>query len=345
MRHASRPPYVPSRPWLPSFACCDGGRSVTAVARLIIARLLSSIIVLLVVATLVFWSTAVGSGDTATRILGREATPQQVHVLERKLHLDKPPAERYVGWLSGVVRLDFGVSVAAQKPVTAVIAPKLRNSLLLAAVALALYIPMTLLGAIVSAVYQGRSPDHVIAVVTLIAGLSIPEFVLGTALLVFFVLVVPLVPVTADIDSANSLIDYAKMLTLPSFVVALGMSAYGIRMLRDNLIDVLQAENVQYARLKGMPRHRVILRHALPSAVVPFLNVTALNLTSLFGGVLIVEVVFGYPGIGSLLVESISFRDGPLIAAVALIPAAVYILANLAADVAAILLTPRLRTR
>ena len=317
---------------------------MSTVLRVIGLRLVSSAVVLLVVATIIFWSTNVGAGDTATRLLGREATPQQVAVLRAELHLDEPFHVRYLQWIGGVVRLDFGRSLASQQPVTAVIGPRLRNSLFLAGVGFLLYIPCTLAGAILSAVYRGRFPDHLIALTTLILGLSLPEFVLGTALLVFFVLEVPLVPIVSQIDTARTLADYVRALALPAVVVSISMSTYGIRMLRSSLIEVLESDYVRMATLKGMRRRRVILRHALPNAALPFLNVTALNLTYLFGGVIVTEIVFGYPGIGSLLVESISLRDGPLIAATALIPSAVYILANLFGDVAAILLTPRLRT-
>lgn len=316
---------------------------MAAVLRLIGLRLLGSAVVLFLVATFIYWSTNVGVGDTATRLLGREATPQMVAVLRAHLHLDEPFPVRYLRWLGGVLRLDFGQSIASQRSVIAIIGPRLRNSLLLAAGGFLLYLPVTIIGAVLSAVRRGKLADHLVSLIALVLGLSLPEFVLGTALLVFFVLVIPIAPVVSGIDTASSAADYLRALALPSVVVATSMSAYGIRMLRANLIEVLESDYVRMATLKGMPRHRVILRHALPNALLPFLNVTALNLTYLFGGVIIVEIVFGYPGIGSLLVEAISLRDGPLIAATALIPSAVYIAANLFADVAAILLTPKLR--
>ncbi len=317
---------------------------MTKALRLITARLLTSLVVLLIVATAIFWSTSLGAGDTATQILGREAPPQAVAALRARLHLNEPFTQRYVHWLSGVARFDFGESVAAQRPVTSIIVPRLRNSLILAMAGFLLYIPLTLCGAVVSAVYRGRAPDHLISLFTLTVGLSLADFVLGTFLLAFFVLVIPVVPAVSDIELARTFGDYVRMLALPAVTVSASMSAYGIRMLRGNLIEVLESDYVQWATLKGMPRWRVVFRHALPSALTPFLNVTALNLTYLFGGLIPVEIVFGYPGIGSLLVESIQLRDAPLIAAVTLIPSAVYIGANLVADVAAILLTPRLRT-
>jgi peptide/nickel transport system permease protein len=177
-----------------------------------------------------------------------------------------------------------------------------------------------------------------------LVGLSAPEFVLATILLLFFAVSLPLFPVISVIETAKTLPDILRTLTLPAVTLAIAMGVYAIRMLRDNLIEVLDSEYVRMATLKGLPRHRVVFWHALPNALVPALNVTALNLAYLIGGVVVVERVFAYNGIGSLLVDSIFLRDAPLIEAAALLVSAIYIGANLLADVMAIVLNPRLRT-
>jgi peptide/nickel transport system permease protein len=196
---------------------------------------------------------------------------------------------------------------------------------------------------IVSAGYRGRAPDTVLSTLTLI-GLSIPEFVFGTILLIVFAANLRWFPALALIDTARTFGEVVKTLTLPAVTLAVAMAVYAVRMLRDNLIEVLDSDYVRMATLKGLPRHQVVLRHALPNALGPALNVTALNLVYLIGGVVIVERIFAYPGLGSLLVDAISLRDAPLIEAAALLISAFYILANLLADVAVMLLNPRLRT-
>jgi len=192
-------------------------------------------------------------------------------------------------------------------------------------------------------VFRDRPVDTAISLLTLV-GLSIPEFALATLLLIAFAVSVPIFPVLSVIALARTPVEVVRALTLPAVTLAVAMSVYAIRMLRDNLIEVLDSEYVRMATLKGVPRYRVILWHALPNALGPALNVTALNLAYLIGGVVVVERVFSYDGIGSLLVESVFLRDAPLIEATALVVSAVYILANLFADVTAMLLNPRLRT-
>jgi peptide/nickel transport system permease protein len=185
--------------------------------------------------------------------------------------------------------------------------------------------------------------DHGLSVVTLVL-LSTPDFLLGTLLLIAFVITIPIFPAMSLVDQSSGFAQYLRAVALPSVTLAIVMAVYAVRMLRDNLIEVLDSEYVRMAELKGLPRRQVLLRHALPNALVPTLNITALNLAYLIGGVVIVEKVFSYPGFGSLLVDALQLRDLPLIEATVLIAAAVYVGANLLADIGAILLNPRLRT-
>jgi peptide/nickel transport system permease protein len=173
--------------------------------------------------------------------------------------------------------------------------------------------------------------------------LSTPDFLLATLLLLAFVIVIPIMPAMSLVDASSSPVQYLRAITLPASTLAISMAVYAVRMLRDNLIEVLDSEYVRMAELKGLPRRAVLLRHALPNALIPTLNITALNLGYLLGGVVIVEKVFSYPGFGSLLVDSLQLRDVPLIEVTVLIAAAVYIGGNLLADLGAIFLNPRLR--
>jgi peptide/nickel transport system permease protein len=313
------------------------------ILKLILLRIATGLLTLLAVSFIIFVATEILPGDVAARALGRFATEEAKQIFRQQLHLDRPVPERYLTWLGGVVRGQFGKSIVNQIDVNSVVGPKLAHTFVLAAYALVLYVPMSLLLATFAAVFRDRPVDTAISVLTLV-GLSVPEFALATLLLIAFAVSVPIFPVLPVIALARTPTEVVRALTLPAVTLAIAMSVYAIRMLRDNLIEVLDSEYVRMATLKGVPRYRVILGHALPNALGPALNVTALNLAYLIGGVVVVERVFSYDGIGSLLVESVFLRDAPLIEATALIVSAVYILANLFADVVAMLLNPRLRT-
>ena len=313
------------------------------ILKLILSRIATGLLTLLAVSFIIFVATEILPGDVAARALGRFATEEAKQIFRQQLHLDRPIPERYLTWLGGVVRGQFGKSIVNQIDVNSVVGPKLAHTFVLAAYALVLYVPMSLLLATFAAVFRDRPVDTAISLLTLV-GLSIPEFALATLLLIAFAVSVPIFPVLSVIALARTPVEVVRALTLPAVTLAVAMSVYTIRMLRDNLIEVLDSEYVRMATLKGVPRYRVILWHALPNALGPALNVTALNLAYLIGGVVVVERVFSYDGIGSLLVESVFLRDAPLIEATALVVSAVYILANLFADVTAMLLNPRLRT-
>ena len=313
------------------------------ILRLIAQRLALAVGTLLIVSGLVFFFTSVLPGDIAERVLGRESTAQQREIFRKHLHLDQPVWERYGSWAGGVVQGDLGRSLVNDETVSSTIGGSGRNTLFLGLFAFLLYIPVTLVLATVAALFRGRPPDAVISLITLV-GLSLPEFVLGTLLIFAFAVEFNLAPALSIVNPADGFVAHLHTTVLPAVTLMVAMSVYAIRMLRDNLIDVLDSEYVRMAMLKGVPRWRVVLRHALPNAIGPALNVTALNLTYLIGGVVVVEEVFSYPGLGKLLVDSISIRDVPVVEAVALIASAVYILANLVADVLAILANPRLRS-
>ena len=214
--------------------------------------------------------------------------------------------------------------------------------MLLSVYAFIIYIPLTAIPAMIQAVRRDRTLDHGLSVLTLVL-LSMPDFLLGTVLLIAFVIVVPLLPAMSVVDATSGAGEYLRAMTLPAITLAIVMAVYAVRMLRDNLIEVLDSDYVRMAELKGLSPARVLVRHALPNALVPTLNVTALNLAYLVGGVVVVEKIFSYPGFGRLLVDALQLRDLPVIEATIMIAASVYIVANLLADIGAILLNPRLR--
>ena len=312
------------------------------VLRLVVSRVLLSLLTLLLVSIIIFTMLEVLPGDVASRILGRDATPESLAALRAQLHLDEPAPHRYLDWLGGILRGDFGEALTSSRPVTAILAPRIFNTLVLSAAAFVLYLPLALIPAMAQAMRRDGPLDHGLSVITLVL-LSTPDFLLGTLLLIAFVITIPIFPAMSLVDQSSGVAEYLRAIALPAVTLAIVMAVYAVRMLRDNLIEVLDSEYVRMAELKGLPRRQVLLRHALPNALVPTLNITALNLAYLIGGVVIVEKVFSYPGFGSLLVDALQLRDLPLIEATVLIAAAVYVGANLLADIGAILLNPRLR--
>ena len=314
------------------------------ILRLIVQRLALAVVTLLVVSALIYVFTSVLPGDIAERVLGRESSPEQREIFRDNLNLDEPVWKRYGVWVADVVRGDLGRSLVNNETVTATIGTSAKNTLFLSAFAFLLYLPVTLILATIAALWRGKVADSVISVFTLV-GLSLPEFVLGTLLIFAFAVQFELAPALSIVNPGDGFITRLHATVLPAITLMVAMAVYAIRMLRDNLIDVLDSEYVRMATLKGVPRWRVVARHALPNAVGPALNVTALNLTYLIGGIVVVESVFSYPGLGKMLVDSIFVRDVPVVEATALLASAVYIVANLIADVLAMLLNPRLRTR
>ena len=292
----------------------------------------------------IFWTTEVLPGDIAARVLGRQATAEAKQAFRDKLNLDRPVYERYALWLGGAVRGDFGTSLVNGRPVVDAVLPRMGNTLILAGYAFVLYVPVSLILAIVAALYRDRAADGIVSFLNLL-GLALPEFVLGTLLIYVLAVHFPVFPVMSLIHKAETLSEVLHVTTLPALTLMTAMAVYSVRMLRDNLIDVLDSEYIRMCTMKGLRRYRIVLFHALPNAAVPALNTMALNLTYLIGGVVVVEQVFAYQGLGSLLVESVFLRDAPVIEAVALFSSAIYIIANLVADVLAIILNPRLRSR
>jgi peptide/nickel transport system permease protein len=307
------------------------------VLRLILGRIAAGAATLLVASALIFTATQLLPGDLATATLGRDATPAAVAQLRESLGLDRPAVLRYVDWLGGIAHFDLGKSAVNNVSVSDTIAQPLRNSALLVAVTLGLLIPLSLLLGTAAALRRGSFFDLGSQLVTVML-VALPEFVVGIVLVLAFAIAWPVLPaVTFQVTAEGLVLPVATLLMLSL--------AYTARMVRAGVIEVLSSEYVAMARLKGMPERSVIRHHVLPNAIGPSLHAFALTAAWLAGGVVIVEYLFAYPGIGRLLIDAVTSRDVPMVEAVSLILAAVYVIGNLLADVATILLTPRLRTR
>src|SRR5579864_847042 len=311
------------------------------ILKLILTRVGTAALTLLAVSAVIFATVEVLPGDVAVRVLGQMSSPEQRRVFRDRLHLDVPAPIRYVEWLERAVHGDFGRSFVNQRDVASVIMPRLRITLLLSIYAFTLYLPVTIVFAVLGAVFHGQTIDLLVSTATLLA-FSLPEFVFGTLLIVIFVLHVPWFPAMSLIDQAKNPIEFLWIAALPAITLTVRMAAYPIRMLRDNLIEVLDSEYVRMAVLNGLPAQKILLRHILPNALGPALNITALNMAYVIGGAVVVENLFAIPGIGSLLVDSISLRDVPVVEAAILLVSLVYILGNLVADLGAVLSNPRI---
>jgi peptide/nickel transport system permease protein len=307
-------------------------------------RLLLSVITLALVSILVFAATELLPGDTATQLLGRGATPAQLHALRAELGLDHPPITRFLDWVGSALGGNLGRSTTSGQPVASELAPRLRNTLLLAGVTLALGISLAVVCGIVAALTRGRWPDIVISIVSLVF-ISLPEFVVATVLVLLFAITWPIFPAVTVTAVNAPLRQLLPAVWLPALSLTFIMAAYVIRMLRASLIDAMASEYVALARLKGLSTWRIVFRHALPSALAPTINVVAVIVGWMMGGVIVVESIFNYPGIGLYTSQAVGNRDLPVLQGLALLGAATYVCTSLVADVAVLALNPRLRGR
>lgn len=313
-------------------------------SRVFLFRILYGVITLWLVSVLVFVATSALPGDAALVILGRDASPELLANLREKLGLNDTLLSQYWNWLSSVVRLDFGESLTSSRPTGELLWPALGNSLFLMLCAAVIVTPLTMLLGVWSAFRRGSRFDAALSVVTLaIAG--IPEFIVGIVLVVVFATTVMLLlPAVYIAMPGTQVWDHMDQLILPIATLVLATGPYMIRIMRANMIEVLESDYVQQGRLKGLPERTVLFRHALPNAAAPFVQVAALQFAFLLGGAVIVEYLFRFPGIGLLLINSINERDLPVVQAVSLVIAAFYVVINLFADVLTMLVNPRVRT-
>lgn len=305
-------------------------------------RILLGIVTLWAISVLVFAGTELLPGDVATAILGQEATEETKAAIRNQLGLERPPVERYVGWLADIARGDLGTSFASRRPISDIVGGRLLSTLILAAVTTVLAVPLSVGLGLLTASYSDGWLDRMVSVSTLVL-ISVPEFFVGALLVVVFAVHWSLFPAVTSAAAFDSLTRLSHALVLPVVTLTLAMLAHMARMTRAAILDVLRSAYVEMALLKGASRMRIILRHALPNALGPIVNVVALNLGFLISGVVVVEVVFTYPGLGRLMVDAVTARDIPMVQATALIFCTAYIVLNLIADTISMLANPRLR--
>jgi peptide/nickel transport system permease protein len=324
-----------------------------AILKIIAQRLVLGGVTLLVVSLVIFLAVNALPGDFAEAILGQGATPEAIEAIRRDLGLDRPLWERYLVWLARMLQGDLGVSFAQLnfqsnlggtqlKTVAEQIAPRFANTIFLAGVTAAIAVPVSLMLGVLAALYRGSIFDRAANIFTL-TSISSPEFFLAYILILFLAVLNPVFPSLSNIYEGMSFFDRLERTMLPALTLTLVVTAHMMRMTRAAIINLLASPYIEMARLKGLSPMRVIVVHALPNALAPIINVIALNLAYLITGVVVVEVVFVYPGIGQLFVDSVKIRDIPVVQACCLIFAGAYILLNLTADILSILSNPRLR--
>ncbi|MEL7259204.1 MAG: ABC transporter permease [Pseudomonadota bacterium] len=312
------------------------------IARLIGQRLGLGLIILLVISVIIFFMVELLPGDIAQAVLGQGATEENLAALRKEMGLDQPAIVRYLAWLKDALVLDFGSSVVTRTPVTEIIGERFMNTLFLAAYAAVIAVPVAIILGVLVALLRNSIFDRVANVATL-TSISSPEFFLGYILILYFSVKWGMFPAISSLSEGMSFGELLNRTFLPALTLVLVVVAHMMRMTRAAIINLLASPYIEMARLKGTPPWKVIVKHALPNAWAPIINVVALNLAYLITGVVLVEVVFVYPGIGQALVDAVSKRDFPVVQACCLIFAATFILLNLAADVGAILTNPRLR--
>jgi len=312
--------------------------------RLIVRRLALGLLTLWLVSLVVYASLLALPGDAATAILGKEATPASVAALREQLHLNDSVISQYLHWIGGVVTGSFGTSAATQQAVSHLLSDRVANSAFLVVVASVVAIPLSIGLGVWTAMRRDRMVDHVASTTTLVLA-ALPEFVIGIGLVLLFATsVFHWFPAVSLLPPGEKAWQDPKAVVLPAATLVLAVTPYISRIMRGSMVEVLESEYVTMARLKGLPERTVIWRHAVPNAIVPAIQVTALQLAWMAGGVVVVEFVFSYPGIGAALVEAVHNRDMPVVMTVTMLAAGLYVLLNLLADLGTILVTPKLRT-
>ena len=312
------------------------------VVKLVIQRLALGLLLMLAVSALIFFGVEALPGDTAQAMLGQSATPEALANLREQMGLNQPVLWRYGHWLYGFVTGDMGVALTNGEDIAKSIGNRLGNTLFLAFWAALISVPLAILLGLVAARYNGRWPDRLISGVTL-ATISLPEFVAGYLVLYFLAVKLQLFPAMSMVFPGMGVFERLSAIILPVIVLVMVVLAHMMRMTRAAILNVMQSAYIETAELKGLSPLTVIWRHAFPNAIAPVVNVVMLNLAYLVVGVVVVEVVFVYPGMGQYLVDHVTKRDLPVVQACGMIFAAVYIGLNILADVVSILANPRLR--
>ena len=308
---------------------------------MLIQRLSLGLLTLFVVSVIIFLAVSMLPGDAAQAMLGQAATEETVEALRKRMGLDQPPYIRYFTWLGGILQGDFGTSIANGREISELIGGRFINTIHLAVFAAVISVPLALVLGILAALYRNSLYDRGVNVVTL-SSISTPEFFVAYILILLVSVKLGWFPSLANVSPDTPFGERLYKTFLPAMTLTLVVVAHMMRMTRAAIINLLASPYIEMAALKGINRRRIITHHALPNAWAPIVNVIVLNLAYLIVGVVVVEVVFVYPGLGQLLVDSVQRRDLPVVQACCLIFAATYVLLNLIADILSILTNPRL---
>ena len=306
-------------------------------------RLLLGMLTLFIISVVIFGATELLPGDLARELLGQSATEETLAALREQLGLNESAPVRYWNWLTGVLHGDFGMSMATNKPISELVGTRLGNTLFLALYAAALAVPISLTLGVLAALWRNSIFDRASNALALTA-ISFPEFFVAY-ILILWLAQSGIFPSMVRMTEATTTLDFLYMAFLPALTLTLVVTAHMMRMTRAAIINLLASPYIEMARLKGMSPMRVVLRHAVPNALAPIINVVALNLAYLITGVVVVEVVFVYHGLGQLMIDAVTNRDIPVVQAIALIFACAYVLLNLLADVLSKITNPRLMHR
>ena len=312
------------------------------IMQMTLRRIGIGIATLIVVSIIVFIGTSILPGDVAQIVLGQSATPETLAALRAELGLDQPGYVRYFSWLGNMATGDLGISKAGGASISSVIDSRLGNTMLMAGLVAVISIPLSVALGLWSAMHPGTWLDRMVTFGTL-STISVPEFFIATILVLIFAVELHWLPSTAYMSGSETGWQLARALAMPIITLVIVVSAQMIRMTRAGILNVMNSPYIEMAILKGVPRHRIILRHAFFNAIGPIVNVIALNLAYLVSGVVIVETIFAYPGLAKLMIDGVQTRDLPLVQACAMIFCGAYVLLILVADIASILANPRLR--
>jgi peptide/nickel transport system permease protein len=310
--------------------------------KFILTRIALGFLSLLAVSVLIFVATEILPGDVASAVLGQGATPETLAAFREELGLNRPAYVRYFEWFGGAIQGDFGVAMTNKREILPELMKKFSNTLFLAGVAALIAVPISVGLGIIAAINEGKWQDRWSNIVSL-ATISVPEFFIAYLLILVFAVQLRWFPSLSTVFDGMGLGEKLYKIALPALTLTMLVAAHMLRMTRSSVLAIMSQPYIEMAFLKGMPRSRVILKHALPNAAAPIISVIALNLAYLIVGVVVIEVVFVYPGVGQYMVDGVTKRDLPVVQACGLLFAATFIILNTVADVLAIIANPRLR--
>ena len=306
-------------------------------------RLFLGFFTVVLVSIIIFTGVELLPGDACTAFLERDAFGKLLENCQDNLGLDRSGMVRYLEWAMNALQGNLGTAANGITPITDLVGARLRNSLFLASCSLAVGVPLAVFLGIITGLWRDKPVDIIFSTVAIFA-MTIPEFVSATILILVFSVWLGWLPGIIVVSANSPILEFFPEIILPVVVLAMVMTAHMLRMVRSSVIDVMSGDYIQMATLKGVPYWRLVFRHALPNALLPAINVVALTIAWLVGGVVVIEVVFNYPGLGRMMIEAISDRDLPVVQAIALIVGSAYVGVNLFADMLTMVLNPRLRT-